>query len=202
LPSTPTNKNNDYKIYLFFSEMKFIFWCAFEHLDFRIPEFEAIADSSGIVLKWIDKNSTFPWIILDLQNENEAKKICSRSISTKFCVELWTGEKTCDNFDNLHEQIKAKVAKIGEKARIFDSETSFKMQIESFMKSLTFEERLGKIETFSYIPTKGPVKLNNPDVTYVAMEFYGLDHNRLTEKPSHLFFGQLVAEGQRDLITK
>ena len=32
---------------------QFIFWCAFEHLEFRLPEFEAIAELFNINLTWI-----------------------------------------------------------------------------------------------------------------------------------------------------
>ena len=64
------------------------------------------------------------------------------------------------------------------------------------------QERLAKIETYDYLPVQGPVKLDNPDVTFMAFEFYGFDHNNLPEEPEHLFFGQFVAEGQRELITK
>ena len=49
---------------------------------------------------------------------------------------------------------------------------------------------------------KGPVNLNKPDVTFCALEYYGFDHNNLPEEPFRLFFGRLVGEGQRDLITK
>ena len=37
--------------------MKYIFWCAYEHLDFRIPEFEALSQLFNIELKWIDKKT-------------------------------------------------------------------------------------------------------------------------------------------------
>ena len=76
--------------------MKFLFWCAFEHLDFRIPEFEALGELFNIELKWIDKNQTHPWIILELPNRTQAEILCSRSISTKFCAQLWIeSDKGC-----------------------------------------------------------------------------------------------------------
>ena len=49
---------------------------------------------------------------------------------------------------------------------------------------------------------EGPVKLKNPDVIFSAFEFYGFDQNNLSEEPLNLFFGQLISEGQRELITK
>ena len=176
--------------------MKFLFWCAYEHLDFRIPEFEALAELFDIELNWIEKNQTHPWVILDLPNLDQAKTLCSRSISTKFCAQLWT---EAFNFDAFHTNIKQYCDK---QKLAFGLEVSFKMQIETFMKRLTMPERLAKIETYDYLPVKGPVKLDNPNVTFMAFEFYGFDHNNLPDEPLQLFFGQFVAEGQRDLITK
>ena len=46
------------------------------------------------------------------------------------------------------------------------------------------------------------MKLKDPDVIFATFEFYGFDGNDLPEEPLQLFFGQMVAEGQRDLISK
>ena len=177
---------------------QFIFWCAYEHLDFRLPEFEAIADLFDIKLKWIDKNQSHPWVIIDLDSISDAKLICSRSISTKFCAELWTQS---EKREILHKN----VANYFEENKLdFGPEISFKLQVESFMKKLSNEDKLERIESFDYMTTcvKGPVKLKEPDVIFVTFEFYGFDHNNLPDEPLHLFFGQMVADSQRDLIAK
>ena len=179
--------------------MKFIFWCVFEHLDFRIPEFEALSELFNVELNWIDKNQTHPWVILDLSSESEAKLLCSRSISTKFCAHLWTySDKSIDDF---HEKVQEYCDKHALK---FDEETSFKIQVEAFCRKLSMKEKVAKIECFDYLEKTvlGPIKLDNPDVTFMAFEFYGFDHNNIPVDPLHLFFGQFVAEGQRDLIGK
>ena len=176
--------------------MKFIFWCAFDHLEFRIPEFEALAKLLKIELNWVDKNQTHPWVILDLKSVEEACKLCSRSISTKFCAQLWAQS---DNYDKLHLQIRNYLSDNNLK---YGPEISFKIHIETIFKKLNIEERLDKIETFSYMNCQGQVKLTNPDVTFTAFEFYGFDQNNLAEEPLNLFFGHLISEGQRDLISK
>ena len=177
--------------------MKYIFWCAYEHLDFRIPEFEALSQLFNIELKWIDKNKTHPWVIIDLPSADSAKLLCSRSISTKICAQLWI--ESDKNLISFHQDLKNYCDKNDLK---FDKDFSFKIQVETFMKRLSMQERLVKIESFEYLPVQGPVKLDKPDVTFVAFEFYGFDHNNLPEEPLHLFFGKFVAEGQRELITK
>lgn len=188
-----------FKIVLYLLQMpRFIFWCAFEHLDFRLPEFDALADLFHIELQWVDRNQSHPWVIIDLQSVGDALKLCSRSISTKFCAQLWT-QSDDGSWQKLHENVRDFCQKQGIS---YGPEVSFKMHMESFMKKLTNEEKLNQIESFDYMPVQGPVKLKDPDVTFITFEFYGFDHNKIPEEPQQLFFGTLVAEGQRDCITK
>ena len=60
--------------------MHFLFWCAFDNISFRIPEFESICKLFGIPLNWVAKNDTYPWIILDL-----ASGILLGAVSTDPC---------------------------------------------------------------------------------------------------------------------
>lgn len=178
---------------------RYLFWCAYEHLDFRLPEFNALAELFNIKeqLSWVDNTIENPWVIIDLPNEEAALKLISRSISTKYCVQLWAD---ATNYADLHQRVKCFPSNLVEP--YCDKEKSFKIYVEAFMKSLTMAERLEKMESFSYIPVRGPVKLQNPDVIFSAFEFYGTDHNNLPEQPQRLFFGRCIGEGQRHLITK
>lgn len=218
----------------------YLFWCAHEHIDFRIPEFESIAKILNIPLKVIetgvleidDKNGDLysrlsisdsktkyktsclatncqngknqevpPWLILELNSENEAREILSRSISTKYCIHLWSSSQ-CRS--NLHEKNKAFIRQNIEnlEKNYFDINHTFKINIDAFMKKFHNKEKHERIESFSYIPFKGEVSLKNPHVTLVALEFYGFDHNNLPEEPFNFFFGRLIGEGQRDLISQ
>ena len=56
----------------------FLFWCANEHLNFRIPEFESLIELFNISVSWIERNVEKPWIILELESEGDAKKLLSR----------------------------------------------------------------------------------------------------------------------------
>ena len=49
-------------------EMKYLFWCGFDRLCFRIPEFESICRVLKIQLNWIYKNDSHPWVVLELQS--------------------------------------------------------------------------------------------------------------------------------------
>ena len=218
----------------------FLFWCAHEHVEFRIPEFESIAKLFKIPLKWVtgdnepyntqsvylssenpksELNKTLkigclatncqngknqevvPWVILELPSEDEARKILSRSISAKYCIHLWTSANTRSELHSLNMQFIRENDKHLENI-LFNSNKSFKLNIDAFMKKLTSSEKHQRIESFSYIPVRGQVSLQNPDVTLVALEFYGFDHNNLPSEPFNLFFGRLIGEGQRELIGK
>ncbi|XP_040575850.1 tRNA (guanine(10)-N(2))-methyltransferase homolog [Lepeophtheirus salmonis] len=177
--------------------MKYLFWCANEHLSFRIPEFEAISNIFGLDLIWVHKSSEDPWVILDFPNEDFVQKILSRSISVKYCIELWGDGNT---YEELFKRVKSypseKVEKYASKNR------SFKIYCEAFMKKLSYEERISIIDRYSFLPLKGQVKMKNPDDIYSHFEFSGFDHNNLPETPHNLFFGRCIGSGQRHLITK
>ena len=178
--------------------MLYLFWCANEHNQFRLAEFEALAQVLDIELKWKFRSSQHPWIILDLPGPSEALKINSRSISVKFCVELWAEGSSYKEFhDNLKNCDEAKAGN-----KWFAEDVSFKVHIESFNKKVSGQERHDKIESLSYLPLLGPVNLTTPDVVFTYLEFHGFDQNSLPEEPERIMFGRLVGEAQRDKIRK
>lgn len=176
---------------------RYLFWCAHEHVDFRIPEFEAIASMFKIKLNFVEKSEK-PWVMIDLESEDQAKQILSRSIATRYCVELWAQS---GSREGLHAELKQYVKTKGESLRdLFKKD--FKVHTEAFMKKFTLPEKMERIESFQYLPIEGKVSLDNPEVVFSALEFYGFDHNNLPDEPFQLFFGRLVGEGQRQLIKK
>jgi len=177
--------------------MLFLFWCANEHQQFRLAELESLADLLNITLVWIFKSDEYPWVVLDMESEEEAVKIISRSVSIKFCVHLWAQG---DNYEGFHNNLKT--FSFEDESKWLSEDTSFKFHIESFNKKTNSEEKLAKIESLSYIPLLGPVSLNNPQVVFGYFEFYGFDPNNVPKDPLKLVFGRIVGEGQRERITK
>lgn len=45
--------------------------------------------------------------------------------------------------------------------------------MESFKNKLSFEERIARIESFDYLPLKGAVKMQDPDVVFSNFEYWG-----------------------------
>ncbi|GLG92298.1 tRNA (Guanine(10)-N2)-methyltransferase-like protein [Gryllus bimaculatus] len=176
---------------------RYLLWFANEHTYFRINEIESLRSLFGIQMKWVEKNHHEPFCIVDIPTEEDVLKIASRSVSLRSCIELWAcGAKLGDLHNNL------KLLPVEQLASYFKPELSFKIKVETFCKSQTQEEKVAKIESFSYLPLCGPVKLKNPDIKLELIEYYGLDSNNIPDEPYQVFFGRWVADGQRDLISK
>ncbi|XP_053970660.1 tRNA (guanine(10)-N2)-methyltransferase homolog [Hylaeus volcanicus] len=177
--------------------IKYLFWFAHEHVNFRAHEMESILSMFNINARphpnWNDR----PYWIVNLPSEAVALKISSRAVCVRFCMELWANSK---KYDDLHNKLKnypiAEIKKYG------GPQKSFKVKVETFCKHFSQSEKVKKIESFSYLPLEGPVKLNNPDTTFCYIEFYGLDPNNIPNTPYELFFGRWITSGQRDLIQK
>ncbi|XP_023940974.1 tRNA (guanine(10)-N2)-methyltransferase homolog [Bicyclus anynana] len=197
---------------------RYLMWFAQEHVDFRYAEMQSILSLFEIPIKYIEKPcQNKPYWVVELPSEDCVKKIASRSILIKTCIELWATAKT---ETGLHENLRSSMNNLSGKwlgtdisdnseshispseliERCCEGGKSFKIEVETFCKHFTMKEKVDKIEKFSYLPLKGQVKLNKPDVTLSYIEFYGVDPNNVPEHPHHLFFGRWVADGQRDLI--
>ncbi|XP_067213095.1 tRNA (guanine(10)-N2)-methyltransferase homolog isoform X2 [Linepithema humile] len=176
---------------------RYLFWFAHEHVDFRLAEMESIFDMFNINLSTVTRPKEHPYWIVDLPDENVVHKIASRAVSLRFCLELWAqGKKK----EDLHNSLKAYSVRNSD---IFIGDRrSFKIVVETFCKHFSQCEKVEKIESFSYLPLEGPVKLKNPDVTLCYIEYYGLNPNEIPEEPYEHFFGKWIADGQRELIQK
>ena len=177
--------------------MLYLFWCAHEHNQFRISEFEALSGVLNVPLSWTFKSSEHPWVVLNLNTEEEALRLLSRSVSTKFCVELWA--QGC-GYKEFHSNLK-KSAFLQDSKWLRES-VSFKINVESFNKKNNGADKRDKIESLDYLDIPGPVNLTNPDVIFSYLEFHGFDQNNLPEEPESIMFGRLIGEGQRDRIRK
>ncbi|XP_076636962.1 tRNA (guanine(10)-N(2))-methyltransferase TRMT11 [Colletes latitarsis] len=176
---------------------KYLFWFAHEHVDFRANEMKSILSMFNIKIGCHPDWEEHPYWIINLPSETVAHKIASRAVSIRFCMELWANSK---KDDDLHDKLKA--YPITEIKKYAGPQKSFKVIVETFCKHFSQREKVNKIESFSYLPLEGPVKLNNPDTTLFYIEFYGLEPNNIPDTAYELFFGRWITSGQRDLIQK
>lgn len=136
---------------------RYLFWCAHEHVDFRVPEFESLAEMLDVTLTWVEKTPESgeerePWVVIDLEDEAAAKKLISRSISTRFCIELWADSPTREGLHSLNKKYMEDNEEVLK--GVFDESKSYKVHAEVFMKKYTLEEKLKRIDEFQYLPSK------------------------------------------------
>jgi tRNA (guanine10-N2)-methyltransferase len=113
-------------------------------------------------------------------------------------VELWTH---ANDYDSFHTSLKLFLAENkAQKQHLFEEKTSFRVTVETYNKHFTQQEKVAKIETIGYLPSKGPVDLNNPDTNFFYIEYYGMDPNNVPESPFDILFGHLLFNGQRRLL--
>ncbi|KAG7159085.1 tRNA (guanine(10)-N2)-methyltransferase homolog [Homarus americanus] len=176
---------------------RYLLWCANEHIEFRLPELESIALMFNIPITWIDKPKEDPYVILEMNSENDARKLMSRSMLVRSCFELWgQGENEAE----LHASVKSFPNNLMKPH--LAKEKTFKVRVESFNKTLSISEKLKKIESLSFLPFEGSVNLKKADTCLHLIEYYGLQPNEVPIIPFKSFLGRWVVEGQRELIDK
>ncbi|KAL0275169.1 UNVERIFIED_CONTAM: hypothetical protein PYX00_003114 [Menopon gallinae] len=176
---------------------KYLFWFANENVNFRRPEVESILVLFSIEVKWIERSEESPFWVALLKSDDDAFQIASRSVTLRSIIKLWGSG---DTLHALHTDIKSHPRDVIETC--LDTHNSFSVQVETFNKSLTMKEKVEKIELFNYLPAKGPIRLQDPDVRLYYIEDYGLEANSIPELPYKLYFGVWLCNGQRELINK
>jgi len=176
---------------------RFLLRCANEHNDFRVSEIVSLATLFKVKLEWVEKSDTNPFLLVDASSEEDIKKIMSRSMLIRSAYELWG---RANNYSDLHKQLRA-VPKDFLKP-YYNPDCSFSIAVETYCKSLTLKEKIAKIEELDYLDFQGPVNLNDPDVCFSLLEFYGTDPNAIPEEPYDIFFGRLICNGQRSKISQ
>ncbi|KAL3279515.1 hypothetical protein HHI36_017024 [Cryptolaemus montrouzieri] len=175
---------------------RYLMWFANENIEFRFPEIQSILSLLNIEMKFIQKpDVTEPYWIVQFNSEEDVQQVANRSVSLKLCLELWADSVT---IEDLHSQLKQYPKQFYE--RYFSPDETFKIELETFCRHLTQEEKVRKIEEFHYLPVQGSVKLKDPHVCLQYIEYYGTDPNKPPLHPYCVFFGRWVSNGLRQLI--
>ncbi|XP_057369465.1 tRNA (guanine(10)-N2)-methyltransferase homolog [Daphnia carinata] len=174
----------------------YLLWCANEHVSFRIPEVEAILAMYKIPHTWIEKPAENPWMLISMPSEDCAVKLMKRSVTVRSIIELWARATTKEHLD---DQLKTLPTEL---TSYFEKENTFKVVVDTFNKVTSQEDKIKKIESFSFLPILGTANLKNPSVTYHYYEFFGLDAGRIPEKPFDYFFGRWVSNSERSAVEK
>ncbi|WVZ23610.1 hypothetical protein V8G54_002154 [Vigna mungo] len=187
--------------------------CVFFHrlLDYRKPEVESLAQLFGAIedpqnddvpfqLQWKlppHYHTDSPFHFVNLPSEQLAHDIAKRSILVKGMYELW-GE------GSSYEELKESVLSYPDERKLpyLDSDSTFKITVDSFGKVISLDEQKELIQGLSYIPFKGRVKLRNPDHNFwlIEVDNYGGNNGLPPIVQKRIFFGREVGGAVRKLI--
>ncbi|KAK9478527.1 S-adenosyl-L-methionine-dependent methyltransferase [Lipomyces japonicus] len=176
---------------------KYIVLLAQAHETFRKPELEALAELEGLKVDLSGHDEKKPVLVVDLENEEQARLLIKRSILARGIYELWGFGQT---WDELHEHVRKFPAS---KSAPYKN-VSFKFDIISFQKSRSTSEQRDIMESFGYMDLTGPIRMKKPDETFAVIELYNNPHVQLKSdrELEAVYLGRFIANSQRDIIDK
>jgi tRNA (guanine10-N2)-methyltransferase len=155
------------------------------HEDFRVPELRSVAKLHGFPLNIPDDfNSTRPFGVLSLEQDEHARLLARRCILIKYMrlvtlphfyrmltlhyvaravYEFYARGRS---YDELHEKNKSS-RNFWEK---YIPETSFKFVVNGYNHSISKSRQREVIEDFSYMGFMGKIDLVNPEITLSCFE--------------------------------
>ncbi|GIY41560.1 hypothetical protein CDAR_172771 [Caerostris darwini] len=181
----------------------FLLWYAHDFYNFRLQELYSITKMFNISFEWIEEPTTNdhysckPFFLINFPSPVDVQKIMSRTVLIKSAYELWARSKT---LSELHNNLRIVPKTFLEP--YCKEDVSFKVMVETFGKKLSKEYKVERIDELVFLGFEGPIKLKDPDHSFLLMEYYGTDRNYAPELPYDLFFGRWIADGQRFVSQK
>ncbi|XP_039603751.1 tRNA (guanine(10)-N2)-methyltransferase homolog isoform X2 [Polypterus senegalus] len=175
---------------------RYLLHLAQEHIEFRLPEIKSLLSLNGAqFIAEENFGEKSPFWILNISSEEAARGIMKRTVCAKSIFELWGYGKT-------HEELYTSLKKypVQDMGHFLKVDSTYKINVYTFNKTLTHQERITKIDALEFMPFQGKVNLKNPEHVFCLLEDYGSDPNRIPEHPLNIYFGRWIADGQRDLI--
>lgn len=165
--------------------MQFLILLAQVQERFRKLELEALAELENINVDLSGHDIGSPYLIVDLQSEDEAYRLVRHSFLVRGIYRLFSQGK---NEEELHEANK--------KVDFSEFEhNTFKIEFESFQGSRSDASRRALISEFAYMGLEGKVRLKNPEVRFCIIESYTLAGELL-----YLWFTKWVADSDRATV--
>ncbi|TLS25635.1 hypothetical protein PpBr36_07329 [Pyricularia pennisetigena] len=167
------------------------------HETFRLVEIQALAIVENVKMEVVFYNSDSPFCIVKLDSPAAAAALISRSILSQSIHELWAAG---DDYASLHADTKARSAHLWPAHET----ASWRFDVDSYRGARTQEAIVSIINSFAYLPLRGPIRMRGADTELTVMEHWadgavplGLEH------PERLYLARKVASSPRnDLVRK
>uniref|UniRef100_A0ABK0LK83 tRNA (guanine(10)-N(2))-methyltransferase n=1 Tax=Rattus norvegicus TaxID=10116 RepID=A0ABK0LK83_RAT len=173
---------------------RYLLLMAQEHLEFRLPEITSLLSLFGGQFTSSQETKS-PFWILNIPSEDIARNLMKRTVCAKSLFELWGHGKSPEE---LYSSLKS--YPVEKMVPFLHSDSTYKIKIHTFNKTLTQEEKVERIDALEFLPFEGKVNLKKPQHVFSILEDYGLDPNCIPENPHNIYFGRWIADGQRELI--
>ena len=172
---------------------------AHQHLSFRLPELFSLLKLFGIGRDHVQLPADLsfleycPFLPIGGVPLDILKKVISRSILIR---DLYQNYSYSESIDGLVSCVQE--SPILQELLSPLSDASFKFIFDTFGSTLSSDEQKTIINRFSFLPLRGPIKLCNPDETFVIS--CCLSSATWKFNPEIWLFGRLLAQGSRYLI--
>ncbi|KAI0396389.1 tRNA guanosine-2'-O-methyltransferase [Xylariaceae sp. FL0594] len=180
--------------------MKYLIRFTQLHESFRLAEIQALATLANVDLEVLHYDAESPFCLVELPSDEAAKTVIGRSILAHSIYEHWASAPT---LGDLHTAIQRDTADLWP----LYHEPSFKLSVDSFRGSRSQRQKIALINTFAYLPFKGPILLSSPEHEFTLFEQWPLGESdpemgttRKATEPVRVHFGRLIAHSSRDLI--
>ncbi|KAJ7680272.1 hypothetical protein DFH06DRAFT_1265322 [Mycena polygramma] len=185
----------------------YLFIFAQSHSEFRLPELESIARLHGFTISFpADCDSSRPFMILQLDSEEQARLLASRCILIKSSIapmHIYEFYAQGGDYEELHGANKGR----SQLWSPYAHDTSFKFLVTAYNHKIPETRQRAVVESFSYMGFLGRIDMKNPQVIMGCFEecvqndsSTGLRDDR-DGKFRQVYFGRLVVDGSaRSLI--
>ncbi|KAJ8411468.1 hypothetical protein AAFF_G00162760 [Aldrovandia affinis] len=175
---------------------QYLLHLAQDNVEFRLPEIKALLSLRGQPFcSTEDFQERSPFWLLKSLSEADVRSIMTRTVCAKSVFELWGHGRTHPELQSSLEKYPAE-----DMAPFLQQDSTYKINVYTFNKTLEFKDRIQKIDDMEYLPFQGKVDLKNPHHIFCLLEDYGTDPNNIPDEPFYVYFGRWIADGQRELI--
>ncbi|GMF03835.1 unnamed protein product [Ambrosiozyma monospora] len=164
-------------------------------MQFRKAELESLARLHNIDVDFSHHKEDSPFLVVQLENDQQAINLVKRGILIKAVYELWgQGEDLPTLHKTVQKTMSTYFEENGDKQNLLTD--TFKFELLTFLggNKTPLKQQLELFDSFKYLPFKGRVRLKNPQQTYSILQNY--EFNQETQAPesdpNYWYMGRLV----------